>query len=69
MRLLAQLAVVEHGAVSRGILEKDSKYVVADRFRIQSTEKSRRRFEGRMNGGGARMDIEGTNGGIQISAR
>jgi bifunctional DNA-binding transcriptional regulator/antitoxin component of YhaV-PrlF toxin-antitoxin module len=43
--------------------------VDADALRIQSSEKSRRRFEGRMNGGGPRMDIEGTNGGIQISAR
>ena len=32
-------------------------------------EKSRRRLEGRMNGGGPRLQIEGTNGGITLTAR
>ncbi len=32
-------------------------------------ETSRRRLDGRMNGGGAHIDIEGTNGGIRISGR
>jgi hypothetical protein len=32
-------------------------------------EKSRRRLEGRLNGGGARVRLEGTNGGIRISGR
>jgi hypothetical protein len=36
---------------------------------IETTgEKSRRRLDGRMNGGGAHVDIEGTNGGIRISS-
>lgn len=43
--------------------------VDADALSIQTTEKSRRRFEGRMNGGGPRIEIDGTNGGIQIAAR
>ena len=30
---------------------------------------SRRRLEGRMNGGGPRIDIAGTNGGIRIASR
>lgn len=30
---------------------------------------SRRRLEGRMNGGGPRIDLEGTNGGIRIASR
>jgi putative adhesin len=34
-----------------------------------SGESSRRRLEGRLNGGGPRIDLEGTNGGIRISAR
>lgn len=33
------------------------------------SEPSKRRLEGRMNGGGARVDLEGTNGGISIRAR
>jgi len=37
---------------------------------IETTgENSCRRLEGRMNGGGPRIDIEGTNGGIRIAAR
>jgi DUF4097 and DUF4098 domain-containing protein YvlB len=32
-------------------------------------ETSRRRLDGRMNGGGAHIDIEGTNGGIRIRGR
>ena len=34
-----------------------------------SGEASRRRLEGRLNGGGPRIDLEGTNGGIRIAAR
>ena len=37
---------------------------------IETTgENSRRRLEGRMNGGGPHIDIEGTNGGIRIASR
>jgi DUF4097 and DUF4098 domain-containing protein YvlB len=37
---------------------------------IETTgENSRRHLEGRMNGGGPRIDIEGTNGGIRIASR
>jgi len=32
-------------------------------------ESTRRRLEGRMNGGGPKIDIEGTNGGIRIAPR
>ena len=39
-------------------------------LQIETTGGStRRRLDGRMNGGGARIDIEGTNGGIRISGR
>ncbi|MEO6212296.1 MAG: DUF4097 family beta strand repeat-containing protein [Vicinamibacterales bacterium] len=34
-----------------------------------SGEATRRRLDTRLNGGGPRIDIEGTNGGIRISAR
>jgi len=34
-----------------------------------SGEASRRRLEGRLNGGGPRIELEGTNGGIRIGAR
>jgi Putative adhesin len=36
---------------------------------VQETEKSRRRFDGRLNGGGPRIDIETTNGGITLGKR
>jgi hypothetical protein len=37
---------------------------------IETTgESSRRRLEGRLNGGGARIQIEGVNGGITLSGR
>lgn len=36
---------------------------------IDATEQSRRRLEGRLNGGGPRIEIEGTNGGIRIAPR
>ncbi len=42
----------------------------ASGINIETTgENSRRRLEGRMNGGGPHIDIEGTNGGIRIGAR
>ena len=34
-----------------------------------SGEQSRRRMDGRLNGGGPRIELEGTNGGIRISSR
>ena len=36
---------------------------------LETTESTRRKLEGRLNGGGARVRIEGTNGGIRISSR
>jgi putative adhesin len=39
-------------------------------LQVETTgETSRRRLEGRLNGGGAPIDISGTNGGIKISSR
>jgi hypothetical protein len=51
-------ATISNGGISAGDLP------------IESTgENSRRRLEGRLNGGGARVQIEGTNGGITLSGR
>lgn len=36
---------------------------------VEEVEKSRRRFDGRLNGGGARIDVETTNGGITLAKR
>jgi hypothetical protein len=36
---------------------------------IESREPRRRRLDGTLNGGGPRVDIDGTNGGITLSAR
>lgn len=41
----------------------------AEGLALDATEKSRRRLEGRLNGGGPRIQIEGTNGGVAIAAR
>jgi hypothetical protein len=36
---------------------------------VDSAETSRRRLEGRLNGGGPNIRLEGTNGGIRIASR
>lgn len=36
---------------------------------VDTTEQNRRRLEGKLNGGGPRVRIEGTNGGIRISGK
>lgn len=41
----------------------------ANGLTLDTTQASRRRLEGRMNGGGAPIRIEGTNGGIRIAPR
>jgi DUF4097 and DUF4098 domain-containing protein YvlB len=41
---------------------------VDDSLSVETAEKSRRRFRGAMNGGGHRVSLETTNGGIRISA-
>jgi hypothetical protein len=43
--------------------------IEADGLNLQTRESSRRRLEGDLNGGGPRIQLEGTNGGIRISAR
>ena len=41
--------------------------ISADGLSIETTESSRRRLEGRLNGGGPQVRLEGTNGGIRIA--
>jgi hypothetical protein len=41
----------------------------AEGLNLQTSESSRRRLEGDLNGGGPRIQLAGTNGGIRISAR
>jgi len=36
---------------------------------VEKVEASRRRLEGRLNGGGPTIRLETTNGGIRLSAR
>ena len=43
--------------------------IEADGAGFETSQKSRRLFEGRLNGGGPRIEIDGTNGGIRIAAR
>jgi len=50
-------ASITNGGISAGDLQ------------IDTTESSRRHLEGKMNGGGPRLKIDGTNGGITLSSR
>jgi hypothetical protein len=43
--------------------------ISADGLSLETTESSRRRLEGRLNGGGPPIRLEGTNGGIHIASR
>jgi len=82
---LAQIAAsgAKLGCTNGGItlrLPSDAKATISARItnggintsgvNIETTgESSRRRLEGRLNGGGPTIDIEGTNGGIRIASR
>jgi hypothetical protein len=39
---------------------------IAPDLKVEVTERSRRRFEGRLNGGGTSIDLQTTNGGIRL---
>ena len=67
-----------NGGVSIGLPESAKVDVVAtctnggiavQDVNLDVTERSRRRVEGKMNGGGTRVDLKTTNGGIRIRAR
>src|SRR2546423_1710024 len=38
-------------------------------LKVDASEQSRRRFEGKMNGGGTAIDLQTTNGGIRVRPR
>jgi DUF4097 and DUF4098 domain-containing protein YvlB len=42
---------------------------LAPELKMEVLDQSRRRFEGRLNGGGAAIDLHTTNGGIRVKAR
>ena len=42
---------------------------LAPGLKVEVTEQSRRKFEGRMNGGGTAIDLHTTNGGIRLRPR
>src|SRR5882672_11451436 len=42
---------------------------VSPDLKVDVSEKSRRRFEGRMNGGGTPIELQTTNGGIRVRSR
>jgi len=62
VRLPREARATISASISNGGIEAD---VPLD----ANVEKSRRRLEARMNGGGPRIQIEGTNGGIRLSGR
>lgn len=43
--------------------------ITTNGLQLETSESTRRRLEARLNGGGARIAIEGTNGGIRIESR
>jgi DUF4097 and DUF4098 domain-containing protein YvlB len=43
--------------------------ITTNGLQLETTESTRRRLEARLNGGGPRIALEGTNGGIRIESR
>ena len=43
--------------------------ITTNGLQLETSESTRRRLEARLNGGGPRIEIEGTNGGIRIESR
>jgi hypothetical protein len=62
LRLPATARATISASVTNGGIE-------ASGLQLETLESSRRRLEARLNGGGAPIRIEGTNGGIRIGAR
>ena len=62
LRLPSDAAATISASVANGGIDTDG-------VQLEKTESSRRSLEGRMNGGGPPIKIQGTNGGIKISAR
>jgi DUF4097 and DUF4098 domain-containing protein YvlB len=62
LRLPADAKATISASVTNGGIDAGS-------LQLETSEQSRRRLEGRLNGGGPRIRIEGTNGGITLSRR
>jgi DUF4097 and DUF4098 domain-containing protein YvlB len=62
LRLPSEAAATISASVANGGIDSGG-------LRLETTESSRRSLEGRLNGGGPLIKIEGTNGGISIAAR
>jgi DUF4097 and DUF4098 domain-containing protein YvlB len=62
LRLPADAAATITASVSNGGVD-------ARGLNLETTESTRRSLEARLNGGGPRIKLEGTNGGIRLSAR
>ena len=62
LRLPADAAATITASVSNGGVD-------ATGLNLETTESTRRSLEARLNGGGPRIKLEGTNGGIRLSAR
>jgi hypothetical protein len=62
LRLPADAKATISAAITNGGID-------ASGLSLDKTESSRRRLEGRLNGGGPQLRLEGTNGGLSISAR
>jgi DUF4097 and DUF4098 domain-containing protein YvlB len=62
LRLPAESAATISARVTNGGID-------ADGLSLDTTESTRRSLQARLNGGGAPIRIEGTNGGINIAAR
>jgi hypothetical protein len=62
LRLPADAKVTVSASITNGGIDASS-------LPFETTESTRRRLEGRLNGGGPTIRIEGTNGGITITRR
>ena len=62
LRLPSDARATISASVTNGGIETDG-------LAVETTETSRRRLEGRLNGGGPAVHLRGTNGGIRLSSR
>jgi hypothetical protein len=57
------------GTVSASVMNGGIDLAQMEGISVDTTESTRRRLEARLNGGGPRIRLEGTNGGIQIGPK
>jgi hypothetical protein len=63
------LALPENAAADVTASWTNGGITIAPDLKLEVTEKSRRRLEGRMNGGGTPIELQTTNGGIRLRPR